>query len=302
MLTAVMSFLDMPIGPIAFPIPNIRFRAPLWIRLWRAVFPLRLRFWIYRAYKEYLDKFNPRRTSTYRLGLGLYLKFGPRTQSAEAHALWLVKQHTKVPIPTVLDYIVLTQASGRPYSFILMTEVPGQTLEEVQDTLSEDQLNDIGLQIREHIDAYRNVPNPYPNQICGASGGPMWTPQFDDMFRIPSCADATEFHAWMRKSQAMCLPPSMMAKFEPTFQDFNGPTFFLHGDLADRNIIIRDGKVSGLVDWSTSGWMPLYWEYFTALAADRHQTDAFNKMIKVALRDDYEDIKRMMLAIRTSRG
>ncbi|EJU02428.1 kinase-like protein [Dacryopinax primogenitus] len=240
-------------------------------------------------------------TNTYRLGLGLYLKFGPRTQSAEAHALWLVKQHTKVPIPTVLDYIVLTQASGRPYSFILMTEVPGQTLEEVEDTLSEDQLNNIGLQIREYIEAYRNVPNPYPNQICGPSGGSIWTPQFSDSWEVPSRANATEFHVWIRNNMAARLAPSMKAMLEPTFQDFDGPTFFVHGDLADRNIMIHDGKVSGLVDWATSGWMPLYWEYYTALAPDFRQTDAFKKMIKVALRDDYEDVKRMMVEIRISR-
>lgn len=34
---------------------------------------------------------------------------------------------------------------------------------------------------------------------------------------------------------------------------------FTHGDLAGRNLIIKDGKLVGLVDWEWSGW---YAEHF----------------------------------------
>jgi aminoglycoside phosphotransferase (APT) family kinase protein len=36
---------------------------------------------------------------------------------------------------------------------------------------------------------------------------------------------------------------------------------FTHGDLAPRNIIVKDGKIAALLDWEVSGWYPEYWEY-----------------------------------------
>ena len=35
---------------------------------------------------------------------------------------------------------------------------------------------------------------------------------------------------------------------------------FTHGDLAGRNILVKDGKLVGLIDWELSGWYPRYSE------------------------------------------
>ncbi|CAK7210826.1 hypothetical protein SBRCBS47491_000909 [Sporothrix bragantina] len=34
-----------------------------------------------------------------------------------------------------------------------------------------------------------------------------------------------------------------------------------HGDLAPRNIMVRDGVIVALVDWEDAGWYPEYWEF-----------------------------------------
>lgn len=39
-----------------------------------------------------------------------------------------------------------------------------------------------------------------------------------------------------------------------------GP-FLSHGDLNDENIIVRDGKVVGVLGWDTFGWYPRFWEF-----------------------------------------
>ncbi|EPE33670.1 Protein kinase-like (PK-like) [Glarea lozoyensis ATCC 20868] len=38
-----------------------------------------------------------------------------------------------------------------------------------------------------------------------------------------------------------------------------------HGDIAPRNIIVRDGKIVAILDWELSGFYPEYWEYVKAL-------------------------------------
>ncbi|TFK88538.1 hypothetical protein K466DRAFT_613316 [Polyporus arcularius HHB13444] len=34
-----------------------------------------------------------------------------------------------------------------------------------------------------------------------------------------------------------------------------------HGDLAPRNILVKDGRIVTVVDWETFGWYPDFWEY-----------------------------------------
>jgi len=36
---------------------------------------------------------------------------------------------------------------------------------------------------------------------------------------------------------------------------------FTYSDVTQQDIIIKDNKVVGLVDWEYAGWYPEYWEY-----------------------------------------
>lgn len=38
-----------------------------------------------------------------------------------------------------------------------------------------------------------------------------------------------------------------------------------HGDLSSLNILVKNDKVTGIVDWESSGWYPSYWEHITAM-------------------------------------
>lgn len=42
------------------------------------------------------------------------------------------------------------------------------------------------------------------------------------------------------------------------------PPVFTHADLNPFNILIRDEKVVGIIDWEFAGWYPFYWEYTSA--------------------------------------
>ena len=39
----------------------------------------------------------------------------------------------------------------------------------------------------------------------------------------------------------------------------------IHGDLTPRNIIVKDGRITGIVDWERSGFFPEYAEYAFAM-------------------------------------
>lgn len=36
---------------------------------------------------------------------------------------------------------------------------------------------------------------------------------------------------------------------------------FTHSDLSQHNIIVKDGRITGLIDWEFGGWYPEHWEY-----------------------------------------
>lgn len=37
-----------------------------------------------------------------------------------------------------------------------------------------------------------------------------------------------------------------------------------------RNILVKEGKLSGIVDWENSGWYPSYWDYTKAHFITKH--------------------------------
>lgn len=42
------------------------------------------------------------------------------------------------------------------------------------------------------------------------------------------------------------------------------PICFTHADLRPWNVLVQDGRLSGLMDFGNSGWYPEYWEHATA--------------------------------------
>ena len=39
------------------------------------------------------------------------------------------------------------------------------------------------------------------------------------------------------------------------------PYTFTHGDLANVNIMVQDGNLTGIIDWEASGYFPAWWEF-----------------------------------------
>ena len=58
------------------------------------------------------------------------------------------------------------------------------------------------------------------------------------------------------------------------------PPRFTHGDLNPFNILVRKGKVVGIIDWEFSGWYPYYWEYTSAWFGNVTRTEWQGMLIK----------------------
>jgi thiamine kinase-like enzyme len=63
--------------------------------------------------------------------------------------------------------------------------------------------------------------------------------------------------------------------------------FFTHADLNLRNILVKDGRISAIVDWENAGWFPEYWEYTKCHFGVRF-TKRWLKMLEDVFENKYE--------------
>lgn len=74
-----------------------------------------------------------------------------------------------------------------------------------------------------------------------------------------------ELHDWLVRPPKRQQTESMYWHQITTQLGAQFAVVFTHGDIAARNIIVRDGHIVALLDWEFAGWCPEYWEYVFAL-------------------------------------
>ncbi|KAF7543898.1 hypothetical protein G7046_g9908 [Stylonectria norvegica] len=204
-----------------------------------------------------------------QLPLGMYLK----TASAEDHlglaneygALRLLQSHSHIPVPRPLDLV-----SDKGTSYLLTSRLPGVRLGLCIDTLSENEVSTLVRDMQTCLDELRAIPKGVaPNQaISNAIGGPC----YDYRIIAGLCDD---------EDQGDLVGPFVSeAEFNSTLKVGALPTVchgtghkivFTHADLNMRNILMHNGRLSGIVDWENSGWFPDYWDYTKAHFVTRLQ-------------------------------
>ncbi|RDB22097.1 hypothetical protein Hypma_010979 [Hypsizygus marmoreus] len=114
-------------------------------------------------------------------------------------------------------------------------------------------------QLKGYIDQLRSLEPPEPGKVQAVDGGTCiesrlaakpWGP-------FNSIADFQRFYGY-HYVYKNC--PQYRADFEKVAGRVYR-TVFTHGDLGPHNILRKDGRIVGVIDWETAGWLPEYWEY-----------------------------------------
>ncbi|KAE8419785.1 kinase-like domain-containing protein [Aspergillus pseudocaelatus] len=98
--------------------------------------------------------------------------------------------------------------------------------------------------------------------------------------------DRIHFHfgSWCLKRVKSPTAKKIWARLLPGMRGTGEQTFVLtHGDLAARNIMVKDGKITGIVDWEYSGLFPEYMEYAMATVIHDCQEDWWKPHLKEIL-------------------
>ncbi|PWY83102.1 kinase-like protein [Aspergillus sclerotioniger CBS 115572] len=150
----------------------------------------------------------------------------------------------------------------KPNMTVTVTDrVPGESLDKVWHTLTKPQkrIDSISASSTE----FRKHTQPYIGRV-----GNKTTYNFFDRLHnndMGPFASEEEFDEWCFARVKFPLQQAFWKRYLPKMRNKKPSKFVLtHGDLAARNIMVRDGRITGIVDWEYSGFFPEYMEYALA--------------------------------------
>lgn len=176
----------------------------------------------------------------YRVGDRLVARLPRRALGAEIivnEQRWL--SSFTLPLPVPRPERVGTPSAAYPWPWSLVPYLPGEPASSAPDTDGEAAAVALGGFLRAlHVPAPADAP---VNRVRG-----HWVGEREDSFRANLAAASGQV------DEAVVLRVWAEAVAAPRYA---GPPLWLHGDLHPANILVRDGKVSGVIDWGdiTSG-------------------------------------------------
>jgi aminoglycoside phosphotransferase len=221
--------------------------------------PSQLRFCLYDFLASIGSYIRPeyKNRRAQRLPFNLFLKRGDAvTLANEVRAIELVNRYTSIFTPRILDNLHDSKEQER---WLLMTRIDGDISGEAIESMSANERTRWTQQLGSWLDELRQIPNPFPNAICSAVGGPVDDPRVKSRGSGGPFRSEAEFNATLRR-QFLGGIIDQVDKVQAIQHD----VCFTHADLSHRNILTKDGKIVGIVDWEMAGWYPAYWEYTKA--------------------------------------
>lgn len=179
------------------------------------------------------------------------VKSGPHISPAEAEAL-KVASGAGIPAPLLRGVFSSNDAVE-----IHMTFLQGQTLEKLWPSMPDEQKTNTAQQLHDIVKRMRELEPP-PDCVGCCDGTGIRDTRARFTYRGPICKDEAEFNADLDSTLFRQIPSRLRAAFHSQLR-VDHRIVFTHGDLTPRNILIQDGKISGIVDWEETGWYPEYW-------------------------------------------
>jgi aminoglycoside phosphotransferase len=211
-----------------------------------------------------------------RLPFGMYLKHGPEIHAerhaGEFNALKLVRSQTSIPVPNPIDLLL-----SRTESFLVTSRIDGEPAGIAVDECTDEEMHRMAQDLRSWIAELHAIKMDTDSKyaIANATGGPCLD------YRI-SADPVGPFHNEKEFSESLQLGilPGLMHRT-------GHKIVFTHADLNMRNILVKDGRISGIVDWENAGWFPEYWEY-TKCHFGVRLSKRWLKMIEAVFENKYE--------------
>lgn len=108
-------------------------------------------------------------------------------------------------------------------------------------------------------------PNYAPSHdLCSANGGPLRDGRITCTGFVGPFENESGFNEFLITQGERVVFPDNLDIIQSRMRDDHS-IYFTHGDLAPRNIMIKDGPISGVIDWGDAGRYPEHWEMVKAM-------------------------------------
>ncbi|KAG4430487.1 hypothetical protein IFR05_014030 [Cadophora sp. M221] len=241
-------------------------------------FPSFIRFQTYKLLRttgSYL--YGSHNTGIQRLPFGIYLKYGPESE-AERHAgefnsVKIVRSETSIPVPYPIDHLL-----SRTESLLVTSRIEGGPAGIAMDECSDEEMHQMARNLRSWIAELSLIKGNRDSKYAttNATGGPCLDYRISGN-RVRPFPSEKEF------SESLCLGvlPGLTHRTDHKI-------VFTHADLNMRNILVEDGRITGIVDWENAGFFPEYWEY-TKCHFGVRISKRWPKMIDAVFENKYQE-------------
>ncbi|KAK7681484.1 hypothetical protein QCA50_015576 [Cerrena zonata] len=193
------------------------------------------------------------------LGRMVLKSFRITNGAPEADTLRYIRANTTIPVPRVY-----ASAEGYGRRFLLMEEIKGDCLENVWITLNDTQKDSIVQSLQSYISQLRSLSPPHGRKVCALNGEAVRDSRITSSGPVGPFADEANFNDYLVQAAEVFMDETTIPGIRARMRE-DHRIVFTHGDLAPRNIIVKDGKVMALIDWEQSGWYPEHWELVKAM-------------------------------------
>lgn len=180
----------------------------------------------------------------------MYLKYGPEVHTdrhtAEFNALKVVQDRISIPVPYPIDLLL-----SPTESFLVTSRIEGESVGTAIDECTDEEMHRIAQDLPSCIAELHTIKMDRESKysITNAAGGPCLDYHISTEIVGPF-HDEKEFS----ESLQLGILPGLIHRTDHEI-------IFAHADLNMRNIMVKDGSISGIVDWENAGWYPEYWEF-----------------------------------------
>lgn len=152
-----------------------------------------------------------------------------------------------------------------------MSRIEGHDLQWVRiETLSDSDRRAIVRQLHDFVQQLRAISPPQSQRICSIIGGPVFDLRICTSGPYGPYEDEAQMKFQIRRmTLEECQRYLTAEKYDllSRADAIRHSLRFTHGDIAPRNIMVCEGKISAVIDWECAGWFPEHWEYLKALYA-----------------------------------
>lgn len=206
---------------------------------------------------------------------------GSNLPTSEVPNIQFVQEQTSIPVPTVIK----SWEEGK-HTLILMRRIPGEPLSNVWSKLTIDEKNKIAKQTAEYLQQLRNLQS---DKIQCLGGRPVFSnflfknKGLNEVPRGPFASD-DELWAEMERGLNEKIPEAARVRLRQCMPSAM-PYTFTHGDLTNVNIMMENGELTGIIDWETAGYFPVWWEYVCTSVPDSEEDREWKTLLRQYMPD-----------------